>query len=399
MTEQVKLAMVGCGGIAAAHVNGYHNLVEHGYDRVRIAALCDVNAENASNMADLIETEFGYRPSVYATAEDMLGSEQVDAADVCLPHAYHHTGAIPCLEQGVAVMVEKPIGITVRATRLMMAAAEKSGAMLAAAEQIRRCTGPRAIEWAINDQKMIGTPRFFSMEVFGDTPFDWTQYKMAWRGVKLLGGGGQIFDGGVHFSDMMLHVFGPVDEVVCDMRNYESPEIDAPVLGKANVDVEDFWTATLRFESGLVGHWSWSRVGFGHDVATGVYYGEAGSFKDKQKWMHAFQFGADLKLKDGAEVPYEEIERQYMDQLDDETKNQLFPYGLGDGISNECWDFVEAVADGRAPEIDAAGGLHAKCLSIALYESATCGAPVKVADVENGTVEEYQRPINEYWGL
>ena len=175
MAEQVKLAMVGCGGIALAHVNGYKNLVNAGYDRVRIAALCDVNPDNLASMASTIEADFGYRPNSYATAEEMLASEEVDAADVCLPHAYHHTGAIPCLEQGVACMVEKPIGITVRATRKMMEAAEKSGATLAAAEQIRRCTGARTIEWAINDQKMIGAPRFFSMQVFGEQPFEGVQ--------------------------------------------------------------------------------------------------------------------------------------------------------------------------------------------------------------------------------
>ncbi len=399
MADKIKLALVGCGGIALTHVKGYQNLLERGYDTMQIAAVCDTNDESALNVANQIENNFGHRPNVYSTAEEMLDHEEIDAADICLPHAYHHSGAIPCIERGVHVMVEKPVGITVRATKKMMAAAEKSGAMIAGAEQIRRCMGARVIEWAINEAKMIGTPRFFTMEVFGVTPFNWSEYKMAWRGVRLLGGGGQILDGGAHFTDMMLHVFGPVDEVVCDMRTFEDPELDAPGLGKRHVDVEDYWTSTLRFESGLVGHWSWSRLGFRHDVTSGVYYGDQGSFKDKQKWMHAFQFGADLKLKDGTDVPYEEIERQYLDQLDADEKERLFPFGLSDGVSNECWDFVEAVAHGRQPEIDAATALKAKSLCFALYEAATSGEPVKVADVEEGTVDAYQRPINEHWDL
>ena len=399
MADQVRLALVGCGGIALAHVKGYQNLHEHGYDRALITAVCDTNNENALKVADLIQQQFGSRPGVYSTVEELLEREEVDGADICLPHAFHHTGAISCLERGVNVMVEKPVGITVRATRLMMQAAEKSGAMIAAAEQIRRCMGPRAIEWAINDQKMIGTPRFFTMEVFGVQPFNWQEYRMAWRGVKLLGGGGQILDGGAHFTDMMLYVFGPVREVACEMRTFEPEDVDAPGLGKTHVDVEDYWTAILRFESGLVGHWSWSRLGYGHDVVSGVYYGDQGSFKDRQKWMHAFQFGADLTRKDGTELPWEEIEKLYLDQLDEETRNRLFPYGLTDGISNECWDFVEAIAEGREPEIDAAKALKAKSLCFALYESATCGGPVKVADVETGKVDAYQRPINEHWGI
>ena len=77
----------------------------------------------------------------------------------------------------------------------------------------------------------------------------------------------------------------------------------------------------------------------------------------------------------------------------------LFPYGLDDGISNECWDFMEAVAEGRPPEIDAATGLKAKSVCFALYESMTLGRPVKLADVASGKVDAYQRPIDEYWGI
>jgi len=399
MSDPVRLALVGCGGIALSHIKGYQNLKERGYDRASITAVCDVNEDNARNAATVIESALGSRPAVYSTPEDLLEHEQVVGADICLPHAFHHTGAIPFLERGVHVMVEKPVGITVRATRRMMQAAALSGAMIAAAEQIRRCLGARAIEWAINDRKMMGAPRFFTMEVFGVMPFNWQEYRFAWRGVRLLGGGGQILDGGAHFTDMMVHVFGQVDEVICQMRTFDGPEIEAPGLGKTHVDVEDYWTAVLRFKSGLTGHWSWSRLGYGHDVSSGVYYGDKGSFKDKQKWMHAFQFGADLRLEDGTEVPYEEIERQYLDQLSPERKAHLFPYDLSDGISNECWDFVEAIAENRAPEIDAAAALKAKSLCFALYESATLGAPIKVADVEDGTVDLYQQPINDYWDI
>ena len=399
MSDRVQLSISGCGGIAGAHVGGYEKLVEAGYDKFRIVAVCDTNKRKAWKMARRLGESLGARPNVYATVEEMLKAERLDGADICTPHAFHHTAAVPCLRKGVHVMVEKPVGITVRATRKMMKAAEKGGATIAAAEQVRRCLGARAIEWAINEKKMMGTPRFFTMEVFGIMPFNWRKYAMAWRGVKLLGGGGQIFDGGVHFADMMVHVFGPVAEVSCDMRCFDGPEIKAPILGKAKIDVEDSWLATLRFESGLMGHWSWSCRGYGHEVATGVYYGDKGSFKDRQKWMHAFQFGADLKLKSGREVPYEDIERRYLKQLGKRRREQLFPYGLSDGISNECWDFVEAIAEGGAPEIDAAGALRAKSLSIALYEAATAGKPIKVADVEAGKVRAYQKPIDEYWKI
>ena len=399
MADPIKLAIIGCGGIAGAHLDGYEKLARAGYDKFRVAAVCDTDPKKAEAFADRTEKALDHRPPAFTDVADMLKEARLDAADICLPHAYHHTAGMACLEKGVHVMVEKPCGITVRATRKIMEAAEQNGRIVAVAEQIRRCKGARVIEWAINREKMIGTPRFFSMEVMGQQAFDWSSYAMAWRGVKLLTGGGMIVDGGAHFTDMMLHVFGPIEEVYCTMRTFETPMVEAPDVGKVPVDVEDTWLATLHFESGLVGHWSWSRVASGFRVRSGVYYGDRGSFRDRQEWMHAFQFGADLKLADGTEVPYEELERRYLEQLSPQETEQLFPYGLDDGISNECWDFVEAVAEDRPPEIDAATGLKAKSVCYALYESMTLGRPIQVADVESGKVDAYQRPIDQYWGI
>lgn len=400
MSEQIKLAIIGCGGIAGAHMTGYEKLLQAGYDRFRITALCDTDPRRAAAMAERWAGVSGEHPEVYTGVEEMLKRARPDGADICTPHAFHHIAALPCLRRGVAVMVEKPCGITVRASQRLLAAAEKSGAILATAEQIRRCKGARAIAWAINRKRMIGTPRFFTMEVFGHQQFDWKAYAFAWRGLRLLTGGGMLVDAGAHFADMMLYVFGPVAEVACDLRTFFTPMLNGPGgLGKQRLDVEDTWLATLHFESGLVGHWSWSREARGHKVSSAVYYGAKGSFQDRQKWMHAFQFGADLMLGDGTEVPYEEIEKQYLASLSARQAQQLFPYGLDDGISNECWDFVDAIDKGRAPEIDGQGGLRAKALCYAFYESHVAGKPIRPADVESGKIRAYQRDIDEYWGI
>ncbi|MEA3401755.1 MAG: Gfo/Idh/MocA family oxidoreductase [Armatimonadota bacterium] len=399
MPDAVRLGIVGCGGIAQAHLKGYETLVQEGYDRVAVTAVCDLNRESAEAAAERVGASMGTRPATYRTAEEMVEAGAADAADICLPHAYHHTAGVTCLEGGVHIMVEKPVGITVKATRRLMEAADGTDLVIAGAEQIRRCLPARATEWAINDQRMYGEPTFFTHEVFSGNPPDRSRYAMAWRALKLLGGGGNILDGGAHFADMVQHVFGPVDEVFCTLRTIDDTTIDLPDVEPQPVDVEDYWTATLRWESGLVGHWGWSPFAWGQKLSTRMYYGTEGSFSDRQEWMHPFQFGADLTLRDGSETPYEEIEEQYLGQLSEQEKQRLFPYGITDGIAIECWDFIEAVAEGRSPEIDAAGALQAKSLCFALYESAEANAPVKVADVREGRVSAYQDPIDEYWGI
>ena len=399
MSDQVRLAMVGCGGIAGAHLNGYEALLKAGYDKFQITAVVDNFEQNAKGFADRIEGFSGIRPAMYSSVEELIKAKGADAADVATPHAFHHTASVPLLKKGIHCMVEKPFGITVKASKKIIAAAEKGGAKVAAAEQIRRTMGARTIEWAINKKKLIGDPRFFSMDVFGYQAFDWTTYAFAWRGLKLLGGGGMLFDAGAHFTDMMLYVFGAVKEVDCDMRTFLPIMLNSRELGKQPLDVEDTWLGTLRFESGFVGHWSYSRAAFGHNVSTGVFYGEKGSFHDRQKWMHPFQLGADLMTKDGVEVKYEDLNAQYLASLSAKKKAALFPYDLSDGISNECYDFIEAVAEDKEPEIGGEKAMMAKAVCLAMYESQFCGRPVTIADVISGKVNAYQKPVDEYWKI
>ncbi len=398
--DVIKIAIVGCGGIAGAHLNGYHNLYKAGYDRFRIAALVDPNPNNIKKSQERIQEIAGEAPPGFASVEEMLDAVAIDGADICSPHAMHHVNALPCLERGIPVMIEKPCGITVKASHKILAAAEKSGAFVATAEQVRRCKPARVMEWAINKKKMMGTPRFMTMQVFGHAQFDWKSYAFAWRGLKLLGGGGMLVDAGAHFTDMMLHVFGPVEEVTCDLRTFFQPTLNGPLgIGKAKLDVEDTWLAQLRFSSGFVADWGYSREAYGHKTRTGIYYGSKGSFRDRQEWMHPFQYGADFISKDGKEIPYEEIEKEYMASLSPKQAEKLFPFGLGDGISNECWDFIDAIDKGRQPEVTGYDGLKAKAVCYALYESALAGKWIKVADVMSGKINAYQKPIDKFWKI
>jgi predicted dehydrogenase len=115
--------------------------------------------------------------------------------------------------------------------------------------------------------------------------------------------------------------------------------------------------------------------------------------------FHPFQGGADAILADGKTVSSEQIQVDYMASLSDEEKAQLFPHGATDGFAIEVWDFVNAIATGRKPEMNGADGLRAKALCESCYESATLGKPVQYADVLEGRISAYQAPIDAYWEL
>ena len=406
MSDGVKLALVGCGGISGAHVRGYKDLYTRGCREFEVTACCDVQAESAETRAQEIAEFQGSKPKVYTDVQDLIRSGAAQAADICVPHCFHHTVAIPLLEGGIHAMIEKPLGLTVKASQRIIQAAEASGCVLATGENVRRDLTARSCTWAINERRLIGDVRLVSIQAVNYGPFDFTRPAAKWRGIKVLTGGGMIMDSGAHFADMIQVLFGEPDEVYCSMASYDGRTIeDAPVVGTVPADVEDTWHAVIQFKAderhphGPVVTWTYSRSLYAEKVRQASYYGSEGTMLDLGFPFHPFQGGGNCVLADGSEVSSEQIQADYLAGLSEEEKAQRLPYGATDGFAIEVWDFVNAIATGRKPEMDGMDGLRAKALCESCYESATLGKPVKYADVLEGRIDAYQAPIDEYWGL
>jgi predicted dehydrogenase len=400
MSNGVKLALVGCGGISRAHVRGYADLYQNGCRDFSVVACCDVRAQSAETRAQEIAEFQGQKPRVYTRVEDLVEAGVADAADVCVPHCFHHSVGITLLEGGIHVMVEKPLGITILASRRLIDAAQRYGRVLATGENVRRYPTARACTWAIREQRLIGDVRLANIQSINYGPFDFTRPAAKWRGVKLLTGGGMIMDSGAHFTDMVQVLFGEPDEVYCSMASYDTRTIEnAPIVGDVAADVEDSWHAVVRFKSGTTVAWTYSRSMYGEMVRQANYYGSAGTMVDLGFPFHPFQGGGNCVLADGSEITSEQIQADYMASLSEESRAGLFPYGTLDGFAVEVWDFVDAIAKGRKPEMDGYDGLRAKALCEACYESATLSKPVRFVDVLEGRLDAYQRPINDFWEL
>jgi predicted dehydrogenase len=400
MTSGVKLALVGCGGISRAHVKGYADLYARGCREFEVVACCDVRVENAELRADEIAEFQGARPQVFGQVGDLLQAGVAEAADVCVPHCFHHSVAIELLDGGVHVMVEKPLGITILASQRIIEAAERNGLVLATGENVRRYPTARSCTWVVRDQGLIGEVRLGNIQSINYGPFDFTKPAAKWRGIKLLTGGGMIMDSGAHFTDMVQVLFGEPEEIYCSMASYDSRLIeDAPIVGSVPADVEDSWQAMIRFKSETTIGWTYSRSMYGETVRQASYYGSAGTMVDLGFPFHPFQGGGNCVLADGTEISSDQIQADYFASLSEADKARLFPYGTQDGFAIEVWDFCDAIAQGRKPEMDGYDGLRAKALCESCYESATLGKPVRFVDVLEGRIDAYQAPINAFWEL
>ena len=118
MNEQMrtpcKVALVGCGQIADAHLQEIRKI-----STARLVAVCDRHRDLAAQAA----VRFGV-PGVYTELGDLLDRSRPDILHVTTPPHTHAAVARQALAAGVHVYIEKPFAQDVEETEQILAAAE-----------------------------------------------------------------------------------------------------------------------------------------------------------------------------------------------------------------------------------------------------------------------------------
>ena len=153
--EKVPLCVVGCGGMGHRHIMAYRVLEDSGIGNIDLVAVCDMRRENAEFGAREVERLFGRKPLVFTDLDQVLASSDISAVDIVTDGSMHHQVAVPALQAGKHALVEKPLGITMRACQSMIDAARGSGAILATAENYRR-DPPNRLARAVLDAGLLG---------------------------------------------------------------------------------------------------------------------------------------------------------------------------------------------------------------------------------------------------
>lgn len=222
--SKVRLAVVGCGAVAQIH----HVPAIAASSRVEAAVLVDADEKRAKALAQ----QYGV-PEVATDYRELPG--QVDGAVVALPNSLHAPVSIELLKRGVAVLVEKPMAMTVAECDAMIEAARAGRAVLAVGLDFRFFDSSLLVRDLLRDG-LIGPLRRFDLRqgVIPRWPFA-TDFLLK----KEMAGGGVLADFGVHVLDLLLWWLG--DLTATDYRD------DA--LGGVESDCE----MTLTTASGLTG--------------------------------------------------------------------------------------------------------------------------------------------------
>jgi len=400
MDERLRVGLVGCGGITSNHVRGLKLLEDAGVCNLEFAACYDLAPERTRKKIAEIKATLGYEPVAYKSLDEMLRKEEtMEAVDICSDHLSHHTLAVKCLQGGRHVIIEKPLGVTMRAAQLTVDAAKTSNRVLAVAENYRRMPGNRAINWSIRTGK-IGKPRILMWVEAGYYLNYW-----GWRHNRSKAGGGWILDGGVHTADLLLYNIGLVDEVQAVTRTIEPLRFeDWPSMSKGvQSDVEDLSFALLKFHSGVTGLWAWTNAAPGDTINHRIIHGDRGSVSWNKGLVQQGQDNIGQYT-----MSHPELIRQMLGAVSEQERDRIFPGGVGAKVDPwnfdasmavELWDFADAIVKRRKPEVDGQLGLAAEAIPLSIYESAALGEPVEVSDVQSGKVAEYQAPIDKAAGL
>jgi predicted dehydrogenase len=116
--EPLRIAVVGVG-----HLGRHHARILSGLAGARLTAVVDTAADRAAASA----AATGAR--AVSDFRDVL--DEVDAVTVAVPTELHRDVALPFLERGIAVLVEKPMARSLTEADELVAAARASGAVLA----------------------------------------------------------------------------------------------------------------------------------------------------------------------------------------------------------------------------------------------------------------------------
>ncbi|HEY2616210.1 MAG TPA: Gfo/Idh/MocA family oxidoreductase [Acetobacteraceae bacterium] len=199
MSRQFRVAVIGAG-IGAAHVEAYRENAA----LYQVAVVCDLDEARANKAAAktgaVVETSY----------KAVLGRDDVDLVDICLPPGLHLQTIEQALQSGRHVVCEKPLVGSLRDVERIRHAAESAGRAVVPVYQYRYGNGLARLRRLIAAE-VAGKPLVASVETHWNRLPDY--YEVPWRGRKATELGGAIIGHAIHAHDLLTLTLGPVRRV------------------------------------------------------------------------------------------------------------------------------------------------------------------------------------------
>jgi predicted dehydrogenase len=224
--ERVRLGLIGLGLIGTPHARTVQQV-----DECELVAVADVDEKHRETAARLGIT-------YYQDYQEMIQKETLHGVIIATPNHLHAPMGIACAQQGLHLLVEKPIAPTLtEADRLVEAAKQNKVRILVGHQRRFNALVEKTREMVRGGElgKLVGATITWALL----KPPQYFEGLFAWRKNK---GGGPILINLIHEIDNLRYICGEIEEVFAMASNRVR-----------NFPVEDTAGVTLRFDSGAVG--------------------------------------------------------------------------------------------------------------------------------------------------
>ena len=230
MKNKVRIGVIGVGGMGSYHA-GYiqRGEVQGG----ELTAVSDIDESRLQRFTDL---------ETFADSRDLIRSGLVDAVLIATPHYDHAPITIDAFQQGIHVLVEKPIAVHKADAERMIAAQKGTGLVFAAMFQMRTEPLFRKLKQLIDNGELGEFTRVCWIAT------DWFRTEAyyasgGWRATWREEGGGVLLNQCPHNLDMLQWLLGMPGKV----RGFCGFGV------RHDIEVEDQVTAYFEYPNGATG--------------------------------------------------------------------------------------------------------------------------------------------------
>lgn len=353
----MNYAIIGCGRISPNHI------IAAKENDLNIVALCDLLPEA---MEDKIKKcDLPSDINKYIDYKEMIAQEKIDLIAIATESGNHARIALDCIDEGVNLIIEKPIALSLEDIDAIIAAAEAKNVKVCACHQNRFNKSVQKVRDAIENNR-------FGRLFHGTANIRWNRgpsyYEQApWRGTWEQDGGA-LMNQCIHNIDLLRWMMG--DEIAEVYAHTDRLQHDY-------IEAEDFGIALIKFKNGSYGVIEGTTNIYPANLEeTLVIFGEKGTVKLGGQSVNIIE---EWMFADQSDDPVE-IKAQF-------SENPPNIYGLGH--TPLYADVIDAIKHDRPPYIDAYAGRRAVALILAIYKSAAEGEPVRSA-LNNGSTMDFK---------
>jgi predicted dehydrogenase len=337
MADKVGIGLIGCGGIAHPHLDGW--LAASDWCEVR--ALADPNPAALDALHRKVPAA-----TAYADYRALLERGDITAVEVLTPPGLHFDNARDSLDAGKDVLIIKPFTVELSHADELIRLARAQGRQLMAGQPMR--FDPHILKAReLIEAGRIGRPtRFYSR---GFMRQEWLRKATHWFSNLALSGGITI-ENIVHQTDMMAWIGGPVSTVFGLAGTFHTADWAGGGLP------DDQISFLMQFESGPIG-----LIEGGTAQPTGMpasmieIMGTEGGISFDHG---ALTVGRGVKESDG--------------------HAERFEYRGQRSEARMIHAFLEAIREGKPVPVSAEAGRYAVEICWAALESARTGQPVRL---------------------